>query len=137
MIIDGVHVPHADRYKIIVNAGPPSRLIAYPVRHDASSRARQKRKKCRAIVPCEIDAAIKFLTGDGKKQGEVAQITSRYQDSVDIGDGRQQGSAFTGNNERHPRGRKIPAQSLDSWDRQNQITDPLQLKEQNIHAEQL
>jgi len=46
------------------------------------------------IVPREINAVIKFLAGDGKKQGEVAQIASRHPNPIDIPDGWHQLGAF-------------------------------------------
>src|SRR5215472_11829010 len=85
IIINRVHVPHADSNKIGIKAGTCLRLFTHPVRGDASTCGGQKRKKCRAVIAREINAAIESLAGDRKKRTDIPEISPRDQNPVNIG----------------------------------------------------
>ena len=133
IVINRVHVPHANTNEVAVKTGACLRLVTHPVRSDASVCGGQKRKKRRAIIAREINAVIESLAGERKKRTNIAEISLCDHNPVNIGDGWQQLRAFLRNRERQVCIRKTLAQRPNRGRCQNQVTDSLELQEKNFH----
>src|SRR4029079_1034674 len=133
IVVDRVHITHADSDKISVNARASLGLFADPVRGDPSPCCGQESQKSRTIVSGKVDAIIKSVASYRRNHRNIPEIASRDENSIDVRDGRKQFSAFVRNREGDVRIWIVIAQGGNGWRRQNQIADSLELQEKNFH----
>jgi hypothetical protein len=104
-----VHGQLANLYKVAINASRPALKLIAPAIHDAFPGTGQEDEQRRAIIPCEINAIVKSLPGQPKKEGEIAQIAPHQQNSIHVWDSWEQVGALAGNSHCHLRSGKILA----------------------------
>src|SRR5215210_3839360 len=134
MVIDRVHQADRKVHDGVVAAGAKLDPLPRMVGRDALFCAGQKRDERGAIGAREIEAVIETAPGEGKPVGRVADFAARDEGPIDSRNGGQEFRATRGDDESDPGTGKFFAHRGDGWSRENEIADPLELDEEDVHS---